>query len=167
MKLPRKSAGAFSFWSFELIKKFTLISSNFFEKVTSLLSHILNGDLFISRHLWIRSRLIGIRKPDGKLRPIAIGDIWLRLASKVAMAQNNSRFSSFFKPHQLGVSIPGGCEIIATICGLFRRHSKNNFVIKSMDISNAFNSIDREAIINVLQIEFPSLVNYFLWSYGS
>ena len=167
MKLPRKSAGAFSFWSFELIKKFTLISSNFFEKVTSLLSHILNGDLFISRHLWTRSRLIGIRKPDGKLRPIAIGDIWLRLASKVAMAQNNSRFSSFFKPHQLGVSIPGGCEIIATICGLFRRHSKNNFVIKSMDISNAFNSIDREAIINVLQVEFHSLVNYFLWSYGS
>ena len=73
--LPNKSSTSFSAWSFEIIKSLALSSQEFFDKLLTLFSKILNGHLFQSRDFWTSSRLICIRKAYGKLRPIAIGNV--------------------------------------------------------------------------------------------
>ena len=41
-----------------------------------------------------------------------------------------------------------------------------NFVILKVDFSNAFNSIDRQAMLLQCQAKFPDLLAYVQWCYG-
>ena len=167
--LPNKSSTSFSAWSFEIIKSLALSSQEFFDKLLTLFSKILNGHLFQSRDFWTSSRLICIRKANGKLRPIAIGNVWYRLASRIGAATLKTTFKDILSPIQLGVGVAGGCEIIAQTCSFFCSNPDNyanNYILKSMDLSNAFNTISRKAIYEAINDFTPSLRRYFLWSYG-
>ena len=55
------------------------------------------------------SRLIALSKPGcpGSIRPIAVGEVWLRLASLCAIAKV-SPVAAALAPHQLGVGVSGG-----------------------------------------------------------
>jgi hypothetical protein len=52
------------------------------------------------------SRLTPLRKPDGGLRPIAVGDMIYRLATKAIIRHSNRR--DFLLPYQFGVGSKGG-----------------------------------------------------------
>ena len=58
------------------------------------------------------ARLHAALKKDGGLRPIAVGNMTRRLASKLVASELASRASSYLSPHQLGVGTKGGCEAI-------------------------------------------------------
>ena len=55
---------------------------------------------------------MALRKPDGSLRPIAIGETIRRLTSKVAVDLITERARVVLEPLQLGVKTPNGCEAI-------------------------------------------------------
>merc|ERR1711923_438806 len=57
------------------------------------------------------ANLTALSKPDGGVRPIAIGLTLRRLAAKVAIGKVKSKFPELFHPHQLGVALPKGAEI--------------------------------------------------------
>ena len=60
-------------------------------------------------HLFVDSLQV-LRKKDGGIRPIAVGNILRRLASKVANHFASHKVANFLRPFQLGVSVKNACE---------------------------------------------------------
>ncbi|GJX72358.1 hypothetical protein Tco_0309529 [Tanacetum coccineum] len=56
--------------------------------------------------------LTPLLKPDNRIRPIAVGVIWRRLASKVAMRGVKKEMSKYLGDFQFGVGVPSGAEAV-------------------------------------------------------
>ena len=56
------------------------------------------------------ARLHAGKKKSGGLRPIAVGNMTRRLTSKCFVGALSDRIVPLLAPHQVGVSIKGGCE---------------------------------------------------------
>ena len=60
---------------------------------------------------WICSAtLVALPKPDGSLRPIAVGEAIRRLTAKVCLAAGEDSVREYLEPVQVGVGTKGGCE---------------------------------------------------------
>ncbi|XP_065314291.1 uncharacterized protein LOC135923463 [Gordionus sp. m RMFG-2023] len=59
------------------------------------------------------ARLIAFTKPDGGVRPIAIGSFFRRLLAKIIVERIKPDASKMFQTYQLGFGTKGGCEIAA------------------------------------------------------
>jgi len=114
------------------------------------------------------ARLVPLQKPDGGIRPIAVGCTWRRLAAKVLIRLFNSEFRKFFEPLQLGVGTSKGAEAIIHTTKRLIDLQKNNldFVIFQADFHNAFNLIDRSTFITKVRENFPSLAPFVEWCYS-
>ena len=60
-------------------------------------------------------------------------------------------------PCQLGVGVRMGCESAVHATRSFINHSVNPKVLLKLDVSNAFNSIDRKTFIGEIATRYPSL----------
>ena len=59
------------------------------------------------------ARLIALLKPDtGEVRPIAVGKIVRRLASKIILARICASVTSALLPRQFGVGVKGGLDAV-------------------------------------------------------
>ena len=56
------------------------------------------------------ANLIALSKPDGGIRPIAVGFLLRRLAGKIIMKKLYGKCKDLFYPYQLGVGTPKGVE---------------------------------------------------------
>ena len=56
------------------------------------------------------ANLVALRKPDGGVRPIAVGNTLRRLVAKVISMQLCAVVGDHLRPIQLGYGTPGGCE---------------------------------------------------------
>ena len=88
-------------------------------------------------------RLIALNKKAGGIRPIAIGFTLRRLVSKCANTHAAAHLATYFKPIQLGVGIPGGCEAAVHSARRFLETMQSDNVLVKLDFSNAFNSLHR------------------------
>jgi hypothetical protein len=103
-----------------------------------------------------------LTKPTGGVRPIAIGEAWLRLAALCAV-HDCSQLGPSLAPLQLGVGIPGGAEGIGyAIRSALDAHPDH--VLLSLDCKNAFNSVSRQAISHAAQKHAPSLLHFLSWA---
>ena len=95
---------------------------------------------------WISgAKLIPLLKPNGGIRPIAVGEVLRRLTSKVLQAQLSDQLADLLAPVQLGVGIRGATEQIGR--KLQRLLAENPALhVLQIDLSNAFNSVDRRGI---------------------
>ena len=74
-------------------------------------------------------------------------------------------FLTFFYPHQHGVGVPGGAENVVQGLRLAKALNKENVVV-GIDFSNAFNSVDRQAIAFEVEKHFPQVKTWFEMCYG-
>jgi hypothetical protein len=116
--------------------------------------------------------LYALEKKGGGIRPLACGNLLRRLASKCICWVTRDHFKNHLAPHQVGVAVPGGVEIIIHearhVRDLFiadKKYEKHGYL--KVDFRNAFNEVDRQAIYNELVIDFPQLVPYFTWCYAN
>ena len=70
--------------------------------ITTLVHQIANGTA-LHPQLLTKSRLIPLTKDNGKVRPIAIGESIVRLASRI-LQHHRKEFQEFFRGTQFGVS---------------------------------------------------------------
>jgi hypothetical protein len=112
------------------------------------------------------SRLTPLRKPDGGLRPIAVGDMIYRLATKAIVRHSNRR--DFLLPYQFGVGSKGGVEPVvrAVERALEGALDRPYTHLTSLDFSNAFNTVDRRDIAEGLRQYAPILYRAGRWAYG-
>ncbi|KAL0219398.1 hypothetical protein P9112_005051 [Eukaryota sp. TZLM1-RC] len=68
-------------------------------------------------------------------------------------------------PHQFGIKTIDGASVAAIASDTFFNAEENNFIF-NLDFKNAFNSVKREAIFEVIKSDFPELSSFFYHFYG-
>ena len=112
------------------------------------------------------SRLIGLQKPDGGVRPIAVGDLIYKVALKALLITSFSK--DMLLPNQLGVNSVGGVEpaiflLEEAISGPNRLETKQ---IASLDLVNAYNRIGRTTIAAAVAKYAPTFYRAAKWAYN-
>ena len=116
--------------------------------------------------------LVPLRKgADGLgVRPIAVGEALRRVVGKFAAGLPSARQAAQdLLPHQCGVSVPGACETIAMGIQALARgfRATDDVVVLQVDCANAFNSVDRGAMLNSITNAAPDLAAWGYFCYGS
>ena len=119
------------------------------EGITMLVQHIVNNQLPPqSRAMLTTSSLVALGKKGGGVRPIAVGELFYRIAAQYAMFLIAADTEQAVGPYQYGVNKPNGCaQIIHSIQNMLTDES---LACLSIDIFNAFNSVERAAIFSAV-----------------
>ena len=177
-RLKRDGAPGFDGWTFQLIRQLfeqDMASINDDEPsedailLIAFITHALAGRMPFQK-LWNTSRMVlqsewQPQKKTWKFRPLAIGTSWYRFIGKAALALIGDSVGRQLAPCQLAVGISDGISIGAQLLQHVREDPDN--AILSLDISNAFNSIRRNRILEGLRKYAPSLIPFYKWSYSS
>ena len=143
----RGAAGGPTEWTSEHILAATKFSAQALNAALACISLVLTGEL--PRHdSLLNACLMGLQKPDGGVRPIAVGEAWYRLAGLCARTTCEKKGPSL-APIQLRVGITGGVESIghAIRSALLTNH---DVVLMAVDLENAFNSVKPPALFAVV-----------------
>ena len=74
---------------------------------------------------------------------------------------------SYFWPAQVGVAVPGGAEkVVHTVRAWHRRQQcSSHKVVLKFDFTNAFNTVNRAAVLTAVSEHFPALSRWATWCY--
>ncbi len=115
--------------------------------------------------VWASARLLALTKANGNPRPIAVGEVFRRLAAKCAVRHCARALAARLRPTQRGVGVCGGVEHLAhAITVMLATHP--DWCVLSVDIKNAFNSISRESILRETFAHLPGVVDLVFGCYG-
>jgi hypothetical protein len=109
-------------------------------------------------------RLVAVAKPNGGVRPIAIGEVLVRIASLCALAVCGGAGAEM-APEQLGVGVSGGAEAMGHALRAAIA-AEPDAVLVQIDFANAFNTMLRKELIGATRARTPSLERYVTWLYG-
>ncbi len=175
-QLPKQSAAGMSGFTYDIIRMLGEGEGPEVEQFTEQLCEVFNGILrgvYSNYHLWSGDRVVPLSKPNSNgVRPIVVGDVWLRILGRLVAKQVAQEASFILAPHQFGVGVKGGCEVIAHAlhaCEDMLFDDENiatDWSIQTIDFSNAFNTVRRRFIYDELTIHFPSLIPYFQFCYS-
>lgn len=136
--------------------------------ITAFVNTLLSGKCHPSvRTILFGGTLIALNKKSGGIRPIAIGYVWRRIAAKCANTFALSKLTNYFIPHQLGVSVPGGCEAAIHAARRFTDSLQPGSAVIKLDFVNAFNSLHRDAMLSAVRSFIPEIYEFCFLSYGS
>ena len=127
----------------------------------------------VAHDLFFSASLTALRKKDGGIRPIAVGNTFRRLAAKIVTRHVVSSLSVEFSPIQLGVGIPGGCEAAAHAArAVFPAPTAPpttapGRILVKLDMKNAFNSLRRDHMLEVCHRRAPSIYRFAHLSYST
>jgi hypothetical protein len=164
LEAKRGTAAGPTQWTYEHILAATKASSEAFSATLAFINLILSGKL--PRHAsLLDSSLIGLQKPDNGVRPIAVGEVWCRLAGLCALTACVDAGAAL-APLQLAVGISGGVE--AAIHAVKAALAEDpQAALLTIDMANAFNSVDRAAVFAAVKQRVPCMLPYVQWSYGA
>ena len=139
--------------------------------INRLMLKLCSGDvpLVVSTSL-SSAKLIPLLKKDASIRPIAIGNVWRRICSKLLISLSSDQISAFSTSNsQFGVGCPLGAEIMvhSTRMILQAKSQDPNFVILKIDFRNAFNCVSRSVFLNYVKSMFPLLYPFVSSMYCS
>ena len=111
--------------------------------------------------------LVALPKPQGGVRPIAVGEILRRLTGKCLMTQVREDAQAFFWPAQVGVAVKGGAErAVHAVRAWTQQHAgASQKVLLKLDFRNAFNCVSRDAVLQECAANFPALARWATWCY--
>ena len=87
---------------------------------------------------------------EAPVRPIVIGDALLRVAEKAYCIEAKDVFAAHLMPYQVGVAVPGGMNMWATVVECLLQRDTSN-VLVAVDLENMFNAVDRDALVDELR----------------
>ena len=104
-----------------------------------------------TRDLLMAAQLGALLKPKGKVRPIAVGEVFYRLALGLMCKTTISTVKEALGNRQFGApGVKGGTEAVPKIVDTLLRENPE-FVVLSIDLSNAFNTVHRSAILKAVK----------------
>ena len=112
--------------------------------------------------------LLALKKKDGSIRPIAVGEILRRLVAKCLCRLASQKAASLLVPLQVGAGVPGGCEAaFHALNGLVPSvGDTTSLAILQVDLKNAFNTLDRSSILRQVADQFPELLRWVEFCYS-
>jgi len=166
--LPPDSAPGPSGWKYEHIQAAWAGSPEFRGQLLKFINKGLAGTL-PRDPLLFAARLTPLDKGQGKVRPVAIPEVLMRLVS-ICAARGAARLVPALHPLQVGVGVPSGTEVYAHAVRARLRAFPQHAVV-ALDSRNAFNAIHRRAIAAAMTrgttAAFRPLLKMFLWAYGA
>ena len=139
------------------------------DQLTRLMSFIVSEKLNASiSPLLVGAPLTALRQKTGGYRPIAVGEVIRRLASRLCCAAAKSRLPDLLLPYgQVGVGTKGGLEAaIHTLRTVFKKEGhKDDLCCFKVDMQNAFNECDRSSFLERVKEDLPDLFPYVQWCY--
>jgi len=112
--------------------------------------------------------LMALNKPDGGLRPIAIGETIRRLVSKCCCWLTSLQAKYIFGSLQVGVATQGGGEaVVHAVRKLADQfgHDPDRIMLK-VDFSNAFNVVDRTEMLKQVHERVPGIYKWAEYCYS-
>ena len=141
------------------------------DPLAKICSSLANGAAAPEIAEWLTGApLFPIRKKDGGVRPIAVGEVMRRLVARMMCTDQGVRAKAarlFPSMGQFGVGIKNGAEMIVHWVRKWTDNPGLDKMLMKIDISNAYNAISREAILVELRREFPELVPWFRFCYAA
>lgn len=135
-----------------------------FAAILKLVNLILSGEL--PRHgSLLDSALVGTEKPGGGVRPIAIGEVWYRLAGACAL-KALPKVGASLAPLQVGAGVSGGIDAAAHAIQAALAEDPEMMVL-STDLENAYNTVSRQAVFDAVEAEVPELLPMVRWAYAA
>lgn len=164
-KFHRGSAGGPSGWTFEMVMAVAQSTEDGFNAVLAFVNLILSGELPRCGEL-LDSLLLGLQKPAGGVRPIAVGEVWYRLAGLCALEVVGREAGNSLAPLQVGCGTRGGVDAVAHGVATALAADPQN-VLLTVDMQNAFNRVDRAAVYAAVKQRVPELLPVVQWAYGA
>ena len=96
---------------------------------------------------------------------MAVGEVLRRFTSKVLQTTFSDKLLDVLAPSQLGVGVRGATEQIGRKLGRLLQAQPHLHVLQ-IDLSNAFNNVDRQAIQRALSQHAPELLSWFEFTHG-
>ena len=85
------------------------------------------------------------------VRPVGIEPCLARTLHKMVNSENRSVLVKYFEPQQVVVSVAGGAKLVNSVRML--AEANPDFIVVKCDIKNAFNSVSRSRVLQVLDSE--------------
>ena len=114
-----------------------------------------------AQSIFFGATLIPLRKKDGGVRSIAVGQTLRRLVAKCVSIHVIHSVGPDFAPLQLGCGVPLGCEAAAYAACHYLRCIPLNHLLLKLDFKNAFNTLRRDKMIDAVQQSTP--VDVFIY----
>ena len=101
----------------------------------------------------------------GGVRPIASGETLRRLVAKCVLKKVQDKFKAIVTPLQCGVAVPDAINSISfTMLRYYEMLVKEpQLGLMQLDLSNAFNSVDRSAISRIVCEKLPEASAWMEW----
>ena len=164
---PRNSAAGITGWTYDHLRYLLPHDGGDSHPLSWFIEQLINGKAppLVVKTL-STSRLFALAKADNGVRPIAIGDTIRRWATRSICIAYKSKWEKTLGHHQFAVGTSSGTEkMIRNVDSFLQMDEKH--VVVSLDASNAFNSANRQSMLNELAKEFPELVPFFGGWYGA
>ena len=164
LSAKRGAAGGPSAWTYEHVLSVTKTASDAFDAVLAFVNLILSGKL--PRHAsLLDSSLIGLQKQDDGVRPIAVGEVWYRLAGLCALTACEAAGKAL-APLQMAVGVSGGVDAVVHAIRAALAEDPQAALL-TVDQANAFNSVARPAVFEAVKERVPELLPMVQWAYGA
>ena len=167
MSFPNGSSAGLDGISPQILKDLTAKSNgqtglNFLRALTNLVNAILEGKVpFELRPYFFGAKLFALKKPDGGLRPIAVGNTFRQLSAKCARYHVFESRQARYGNQQVGVGTKRAAELASHVfrCLIESPQPKENAILK-IDFENAFNSINRQFMLEKVFEIHPEVYKY-------
>jgi hypothetical protein len=146
---PKGLAAGPSGWTAELLQPL-LEDDTCLDGIALLVQIIANNQLDPhSRRLLTTSLLLGIPKPGGDtLRPLAMGELFLKLAAKYCHNMDKGSHTDICEPIQLALDSPSGAERAMQRVQAAIEANLTEHITLHLDCVNAFNTADRAVMLS-------------------
>ena len=138
--------------------------------LANLCSKLLRGQIPLHAcDLLFAANLTALREKDGGIRQIAVGNVFRRLASKIAAKRVMPELRWQLPPVQLGVGVSGGCVAAAHAVRAFVQSTvvpENNVLVK-LDMKSAFNTVRQDHFFEVCSSITPSILRLASTAYAT
>ena len=135
--------------------------------LTDLVNACLRGAVPDSARPLVSARLTALPKKAGGVRPIAVGLVWRRLVSRVACALLRDKVAGLLMPRQLGVAVRNGAQTVVGAARRFLDTGDGRGMLLKLDFANAFNTVDRQRVLDAISASKPELLPWAACSNAS
>ncbi|CAI5464747.1 unnamed protein product [Closterium sp. Yama58-4] len=165
----RASAPGPSGWVTEHLRDTFLSEPAYLSHLLEVFTQWTKGEVAERVRPWLTaSNLVGLSKPNGDVRPVAIGEVLPRILSRAICIVLRPKMMSHFAPcNQFGVGSRSGVEVLAHA---FRSaiSTHPSWCALQIDVANAFNSFHRREMFEGLrQSPFKGLIPFLRVFYGT
>jgi len=118
--------------------------------------------------IWCGATLIPLKKADGGVRPVAIGETLRSLLGKTLLSMPQALDEvRRLQPTQVGLGMSGAVEAAGIGLQTLVDHlgPQANWAVLQVDVSNAFNTVRRTSIMKGALARTPSLYNFLRYAY--